>query len=56
MYYRICPLCGAALDPGETCFDCNKKEKVAPGVATTEDGKQIKLDAILASNGGKSNG
>lgn len=20
-YYRTCPLCGAALDPGETC-DC----------------------------------
>lgn len=23
-YYRICPYCGAALDPGEKC-DCGQK-------------------------------
>lgn len=22
-YYRICPTCGAHLDPGERCCDCN---------------------------------
>ena len=28
MYYRKCPLCGAALDPGEICADCkNSKEE-----------------------------
>lgn len=52
MYFRICPNCGNYLDPCERC-DCT--EKAAPGVATTEDGKQNKLDAILASNGGKIN-
>lgn len=31
-YYIICPLCGAALDPGERC-DCTKEK--APGTAAT---------------------
>lgn len=35
-YYRICPNCGAALDPGELC-DC--KEKAAQGATNTQDGK-----------------
>ena len=25
-YYRICPYCGAALDPGEKC-DCGHKNR-----------------------------
>ncbi len=25
-YYRICPICGAALDPCEQC-DCQNKER-----------------------------
>lgn len=25
-YYRICPYCGAALDPGEKC-DCGQKNR-----------------------------
>ena len=29
-YYRICPLCGAHLDPGERC-DCQEKEEDRPG-------------------------
>lgn len=37
-YYRICPICGAALDPGERCSNCQtepstkleKTEKAAP--------------------------
>ena len=24
-YFRICPTCGASLDPGEHC-DCNQKK------------------------------
>lgn len=23
-FYRTCPLCGAHLDPGESCTDCKK--------------------------------
>ena len=34
--YRICPLCGAALDPGEQCDCRNEKESAAS--ATNADG------------------
>ena len=27
-YYKICPECGCALDPGERC-DCEDKKRVA---------------------------
>ena len=27
MYYNECPMCGAALDPGEKCNDCAEREK-----------------------------
>ena len=39
-YYRTCPSCGAALDPGERC-DCQRKgkEKAAQGATNTQDGK-----------------
>lgn len=46
-YYRTCPNCGAALDPGERC-DCRDgtesearkgKEKAAQGATNTQDGK-----------------
>lgn len=46
MYYRTCPICGAALDPGELC-DCREetaskrrenREKAADGVASTNGG------------------
>lgn len=33
-YYRPCPLCGSALDPGELC-DCRDKE-TAPKAANFE--------------------
>jgi len=33
-YYRKCPVCGAALDPGEIC-DC-QDEKTAPRAANSE--------------------
>ena len=39
MYYRICPLCGAALDPGERC-DCTDEKTAADG-ADIDDGKRI---------------
>ena len=36
-YYRVCPLCGAALDPGERC-DC-QNEKAAASATNTDSGK-----------------
>lgn len=39
--YKICPHCGAHLDPCERC-DCIKR--AAPGVASTEDGKNVSTD------------
>lgn len=52
--YRTCPCCGANLDPGESC-DCQEKENAALSGANTENGVDIKPDAILASDGGKIN-
>ena len=37
-YYRKCPVCGAALDPGEICTDCQDKE-TAPDAANIEGGR-----------------
>ena len=36
-YFRICTMCGAALDPGEKC-DCQDKEEAALGVSSTQGG------------------
>ena len=36
-FYRTCPLCGAALDPGERC-DCQQKESLS-GCSSTRKGK-----------------
>ena len=45
-YHRICPYCGAALDPGEKC-DCGQKE-TARSAATETDGmkKTFAIDII----------
>lgn len=40
--YRICPYCGAALDPCEIC-DCQSKEEAAPAATNNEDGKAEKM-------------
>lgn len=59
MMYRICPLCGAALDPGERC-DCRdqteneprtNKGKTAP-VLEHRDGRveQVLTDTVSTSS------
>ena len=40
MYYHVCPACGAALDPGESC-DCEQKENATLSGANTESGKAM---------------
>lgn len=34
-YYRPCPLCGAALDPGEVCTDCREEQQHQTGTKVT---------------------
>lgn len=49
-YYRPCPICGAALDPGEICADCRDRQnpykrhtktaqKTAPDATNIESGE-----------------
>ncbi len=33
-YYRVCPGCGANLDPGEICDDCRENERSARAANT----------------------
>ena len=40
-YYRICPYCGAHLDPGERC-DCQGKEMAARDAADILGGRNRK--------------
>ena len=35
-YYYICPKCGANLDPGEKCIDCEENEEVTSNEDDTE--------------------
>lgn len=43
-YYRTCPYCDAALDPGETC-DCRRP---APKRPTPEENRQKNIDRLWA--------
>lgn len=43
-YYKTCPHCGAALDPGEIC-DCQDKEEAAPGATNTQSGKKVESES-----------
>lgn len=38
MMYRVCPLCGAYLDPGEQC-DCQNKKECAASATNTDGGR-----------------
>lgn len=48
-YYRICPYCGAHLDPGENC-DCQDEEKAAQGAANALDGKVEHVDHVVSAS------
>lgn len=44
-YYRTCPLCGCALDPGEICEDCTNREE-------TESEERKKAAPVAGHQGG----
>lgn len=46
-YYRICPICGANLDPGESC-DCRAKEGAPAGAANTGEGGAEQIDKAVS--------
>ena len=48
MYYRTCPNCGAALDPGERC-DCHEPSTNREG-ATSEPARNQNKTAADATN------
>lgn len=58
-YYRTCPICGAALDPGEIC-ECVQQERDRQAFLTAiqEPEKRAAVVAILESAGllGESSG
>lgn len=41
-YFKVCPICGSHLDPGESCADCRDKNTPA-GAANTDEGKVEKV-------------
>ena len=52
MYYKVCPYCGASLDPGETC-DCRKHNsdfKVGDNVMCTTWGKYNGSKGVIVSD------
>lgn len=53
-YYRVCPGCGANLDPGEICEDCREKERSARAANTdapqTEDLESINITTAFFKN------
>jgi len=40
MIFKTCPLCGANLDPGETC-DCRETERGRPAGTGTTSNKEL---------------
>ena len=56
-YYKTCPYCGAALDPGERC-DCNEYQNAATRgnlrqLAAMLRSKQEAAQGVSSTQGGK---
>lgn len=53
-YYRVCPGCGANLDPGEICDDCWENGRSARAANTdapqSEDIESIYITTALCGN------
>lgn len=58
MYFKVCSLCGAHLDPGELC-DCQETEKeAAPAATGTASRKWTRAQStsLLAESQGRAEG
>lgn len=49
-YFKVCPICGSHLDPGEVCTDCREKENAAQGAANALDGKVEQIDDPVSTS------
>ena len=54
-YYKVCDLCGATLDPGETC-DCLKEAKREATVKEIQKKVQATMKKGLCGKEKKKNG
>lgn len=50
-YYRVCPICGAFLDPGELC-DCRGKKDPPSGAGTPGGRQENNYTSIIEEEGG----
>ena len=48
-YYKICPLCGAHLDPGERC-DCEEVHQPFSGISVNYPGVDLPLRQTRKNN------
>ena len=48
-YYRTCPHCGAALDPGEVC-DCRAKEEAPASASNAGEGMAEQIDKAISAS------
>ena len=48
-YFRVCPHCGAHLDPGEVCTDCRSKEKAPASAANAGEGRVDTSDQTIST-------
>lgn len=47
-YFRRCPICGCALDPGERC-DCEETREEATKATTSKEPTRERLAVAVAS-------
>lgn len=48
-YFKVCPICGSHLDPGEVCTDCRDKNTPA-GAANTDEGGVEHVDHDVSAS------
>lgn len=49
-YYYTCDVCGANLDPGERCSDCEERQTIKKTSATLEEAEAQTIQKKLYQN------